>query len=178
MSPASKLSLSVCPAGEEVLQPFVENRDGFLIRVVKPLPSKVETVYVQPRSDAEEYVQRRFPHKRVKYLGAVLRPTSIRSFVKLMRHGFQPGKSKGLNARYHFRFTGSEAAECTVEIKDEKIRVTEGIEGQSDLRITAMSRGWLRMLRKEGSIGWLMLTLQVRIYGNPRLLVAFGKCFP
>ena len=170
--------LSVCPAGEEVLQPFLDNRAGFLSQVVKPLQSKIETVYVQPRSDAEEYVQRRFPHKRVKYVGAVLRPTSIRSFIKLMRHGFQPGKSKGLNARYHFRFTGSEAAECTVEIKDERIQVTEGIVGQADLRITATSRGWLRMLRKEASIGWLILTLQVRIYGNPLLLAAFGKCFP
>lgn len=78
----------------------------------------------------------------------------------------------------HPSLASGEAAECTVEIKDEKIRVTEGIEGQSDLRITATSRGGLRMLRKEASIGWLMLTLQVRIYGNPRLLVAFGKCFP
>ena len=170
--------LSVCPAGEDVLRPFLDDRSGFLKQVVKPLQSKVESVYVQPRSDAEDYVKKRFPHKRVRHVGAVLRPTSIRSFIELMRHGFQPGQSKGLSARYHFHFTGTEKAECTVEIKDEKIRVTEGIEGTCDLRITASSRGWLRLLRKEASVGWLLLTLQIRIRGNPRLLAAFGKCFP
>ena len=170
--------LSVCPAGEDVLQPFLDNRSRFLTQIVKPLQSKVETVYVQPRSDAETYVKKRFPHKKVKYVGAVLRPTSIPSFIKLMRHGFQPGQSKGLSARYHFHFTGTEPAECTVEIKDETIHVMEGIEGKCDLRINASSRGWLRLLRKEASIAWLLLTLQIRIRGNPRLLAAFGKCFP
>lgn len=170
--------LSVCPAGEEVLRPFLADRSGFLAQVVKPLQAKVETVYVQPRSDAEDYVKKRYPHKRVKHVGAVLRPTSIRSFIKLMRHGFQPGQSTGLSARYHFHFTGVEAAKCTVEIKDEKIHVIDGIDGRCDVRITATSRGWLRLLRKESSIGWLLLTLQIRIKGDPRLLAAFGKCFP
>lgn len=170
--------LSVCPAGEDVLRPFLDDRGGFLTQVVKPLQTKVETVYVQPRSDAEEYVKKRFPHKHVRYVGAVLRPTSIRSFIKLMRHGFQPAQSKGLSARYHFYFTGVEAAQCTVEIKDQTIRVIEGIEGQCDVRIKATSRGWLRLLRKESSIAWLLITLQIRIYGAPRLLAAFGRCFP
>lgn len=170
--------LSVCPAGENVLQPFLDDRSRFLSQIVKPLQAKAETVYVQPRSDAEAYVKKRFPHKSVKYIGAVLRPTSIRSFIKLMRHGFQPGQSRGLAARYHFRFTGAEAAECTVEIKDQKIYVTDGIEGTYDLLIKATSRGWLRMLRKETSVVWLLLTLQLRLKGNPRLLAAFGKCFP
>ncbi|MCC6511476.1 MAG: 4Fe-4S binding protein [Pirellulaceae bacterium] len=170
--------LSVCPAGEDVLKPFLENRAGFLTQIVKPLQSKIEPVYVQPRSDAEAYVRKRFPHKHVRYVGAVLRPTSTRLFIKLMRHGFQPGKAKGLSARYHFRFTGAEAAACTVEIKAEKIYVTEGLVGQPDLRITATSRGWLRLLRKEASIGWLLLTLQIRVRGNPLLLAAFGRCFP
>lgn len=170
--------LSVCPAGEEVLRPFLDDRERYLKQVVKPFQEKVETVYVQQRSDAEVYVQKRFPHKRVRHVGAVLRPTSIPTFIQLMRHAFQPGQSKGLAARYHFYFTGPEPAECTVEIKDQKIEVHKGICGGCDVRIKASSRGWLRMLRKEASIVWLLLTLQVRIYGNPRLLVAFGKCFP
>ncbi len=170
--------LSVCPAGEEVLQPFLENRSGFLSQVVKPLQAKEETIYVQPRSDAETLVRKRFPHKKVKHVGAVLRPNSIRSFIKLMRHAFQPLQSKGLSARYHFRFSGQEEAACTVEIKNGKISVTEGIEGPCDVRIYATSRGWLRLLRKEASIAWLLLTLQIRFRGDPRLFAAFGRCFP
>ncbi len=170
--------LSACPAGEEVIRPFLENRAEFTADIVKPLQQKEETIYVQPRSDAEAYVKKRFPHKRIKRVGAVLRPVSIRGFIKLMQHGFQPGRSKGLSARYHFRFTGAEAAECTVVIHDQKLLVQEGIHGSCDIRVTATSSGWLKLLRKEASIGWLLITLQVRIFGNPALLAAFGRCFP
>jgi hypothetical protein len=88
--------LSVCPAGEDVLGPFLHDRGGFVAGVVKPLQQKEETLYVQPNSDAEDYAKRRFPHKTTKRIGAVLRPVSIDGFIKLMKHGFQPGQSKGL----------------------------------------------------------------------------------
>lgn len=170
--------LIACPAGEDVIAPFLRDRGGFIAEVVKPLQQKEETIYVQPKSDAEAYVKKRFPHKHVKHVGAVLRPVSIPGFINLMRHGFQPGRSKGLTARYHFRFTGEQPAECTVTIHDQKIQVEDGLQGNCDIRITATSRRWLRLLRKEASISWLLLTLQVRIWGNPKLLAAFGNCFP
>src|SRR6516164_1721444 len=48
--------LSVCPAGEDVIAPFLTDRPGFLQQVVKPLQDKEETVYVVPGSDAETHV--------------------------------------------------------------------------------------------------------------------------
>lgn len=170
--------LSVCPAGEDVLSPFLQNRGEFVSTVVKPLQQKEETLYVQPNSDAEDYAQKRFPHKKTKRIGAVLRPSSIRGFIKLLKHGFQPGKSAGLSARYHFRFTGAESAECTVTIRDRKITVLDRIEGNCDLYITASSNAWLRLLRKEATAPWLIATFQIRLWGNPKLLLAFGRCFP
>lgn len=170
--------VSVCPAGEDVIGLYLRDRGGFVADVVKPLQRKEETVYVQANSDAESHVQKRFPHKRVKRVGAVMRPASIAGFIRLMRHGFQPGRSKGLAATFHFRFTGEQPAECTVTIRDRAIAVRNGLHGRCDLRVTADSRGWLRFLRKETGIARLMLTLRVRLHGDPRLLVAFGKCFP
>lgn len=170
--------ISVCPAGEDVLAPFLQDRSQFVREVVKPFQQKEETIYVQPNSDAEQYVMKRFPHKTTKRVGAVLRPVSIHGFIKLMKHGFQPGQSKGLSARYHFRFTGRQPGECTVTIHDEKIDVKDFIDGDCDLRATADSMAWLRLLRKEASAVWLLATLQIRLFGNPRLLLAFGKCFP
>jgi ferredoxin len=170
--------LAVCPAGEEVLSPFLNDRSGFLSTVVKPLQQKEETLYVQPNSDAEDYAHRRFPNKKTKRIGAVLRPVSIDGFIKLMRHGFQPGRSKGLSARYHFRFTGAESRSATIAISDGKIVVQDGLVGDCDLRVTANSSAWLRMLRKESSVVWLLITLRIRLWGDPKLLIAFGKCFP
>ena len=170
--------ISVCPAGEDVLGPFLHDRGDFVANIVKPLQQKEETLYVQPNSDAEDFAKKRFPHKKTKRVGAVLRPVSIEGFIKLMKHGFQPGKSRGLAARYHFRFTGAQPAECTIEIENGRISVHDSIIGAPDLRVTADSTAWLRMLRKEVSVVWLLLTLRIRLRGDPRLLVAFGKCFP
>ena len=58
--------LAVCPAGEEVIEPYLENRKGFMDLVLKPLQDKKETLYVLPNSAAKEHAERRYPHKRVK----------------------------------------------------------------------------------------------------------------
>ena len=170
--------LSVCPAGEDVIAPFLDDRGRFVDQTLKPLQQKVENLYVQPGSDALAYAQKRFPHKPLKLVGAVLRPTSIENFIQSMHLVFQPQQSKGLSAVYHLRFTGSERADCTVTIADKKIEVRDGFHGDCDLRVTADSKRWVKFLRKESSIVWLLLTLRVRLRGDPRLLLAFGKCFP
>jgi Fe-S-cluster-containing hydrogenase component 2 len=61
--------LAVCPAGEDVLEPYLEDRKGFMDLVLKPLREKVETLYVLPGSGAREYAESRFPHKAVKDVG-------------------------------------------------------------------------------------------------------------
>jgi Fe-S-cluster-containing hydrogenase component 2 len=58
--------MAVCPAGEDVLRPYLEDRGNFLATVLKPLQDKEETVYVTEGSPAREYTARRFPHKTVK----------------------------------------------------------------------------------------------------------------
>jgi len=61
--------MAVCPAGEDVIAPYLTDRKKFLDQIVTPLQQKPETVYVVPKSDAEDYVARRFPHKRAKPVG-------------------------------------------------------------------------------------------------------------
>lgn len=58
--------MAVCPAGEDVLEPYLNDRREYLDRVLKPLQDKKETVYVTADSPAGEYARRRFPHKTVK----------------------------------------------------------------------------------------------------------------
>lgn len=170
--------LSVCPAGEDVIGPYQADRKGFLHEVVKPLQEKDETIYVVPNSDAEDHVQKRFPHKSVKQVRGSLIPRTITGFLSGMQYTFQRKQSEGLNAVYHFTFTGKESRTATVVIKDKAIRVSDGHEGTPDLRLTADSETWLGFLAKERSLLWSLLRRKIRIKGSPRLLVAFGKCFP
>jgi NAD-dependent dihydropyrimidine dehydrogenase PreA subunit len=171
--------LSVCPAGEEVVAPFLTDRKKFLEDVVKPLQDKAETIYVVPGSDSEEYVAQRFPHKRTKRVANGLAArVSIRDFLRGLRFVFQRGRSEGLNATYHFTFTGLEELKATVVIRNKTVQVLEGHVGTADLRMTADSQTWLRFLRKEANLVWALLRRRIRIQGSPRLLLSFGRCFP
>jgi NAD-dependent dihydropyrimidine dehydrogenase PreA subunit len=170
--------LAACPAGDDVIGPFLADRGGFVTEVVEPLRAKEEPVYVIPGSDAESYVAKRFPHKRPRRVGSGRRPRSIRSFLFALPHLFQRHASAGLDATYHFTFTGDESVEATVVIRDQTIRVEPGHVGSPDLRIRADSRTWLGFLAKERNLLWALLRRKIRLQGPPRLLVAFGKCFP
>ena len=171
--------MSVCPAGEDVIRPFLTNRKEFLEDVVKPLENKVETVYVVRGSDPEEYVARRFPHKKTKRVANGLAGQgSIRGFLRGLPFAFQRGRSQGLNATYHFTFSGPEELKATVVIRNKTLQVSEGHTGVADLRVKADSHTWLRFLRKETNLVWALLGGKIRIHGSPRLLLAFGRCFP
>ncbi len=65
--------LAVCPAGEEVIEPYLDDRKGFMDLVLKPLQDKKETLYVLPNSQAKAYAERRYPHKKVKVVDSGIR---------------------------------------------------------------------------------------------------------
>jgi epoxyqueuosine reductase QueG len=170
--------IAVCPAGEDVIGPFLADRGGFVSEVVKPLQQNTEPVYVVPNSDAEGHVTKRFPHKRVRRVRGSLLPSTIAGFLFAIRVVFQREQSAGLSAVYHFTFAGSESAQATVTIRDMSIDVQPGHNGAADCSVTADADTWLGFLRKEKSIVWAIVRRKVKVKGPLRLLTAFGRCFP
>jgi ferredoxin len=170
--------LAVCPAGADVIGPYLTDKSGHLQAAVRPLQEKKETVYVVPGSDAEAYVARRFVNKNTKRVANGLRPRSIRGFLRSLPLAFQRDRSEGLDATFHFTFSGDENQQATVVIRDKTLRVSEGHAGTAALRVIADSRWWLGFLAKERSLLWGLVRRRLRLKGSPRLLLAFGKCFP
>jgi Fe-S-cluster-containing hydrogenase component 2 len=170
--------MAACPAGEDVIAPFLSDRQGFVQDVVKPLQDKTETIYVIPGSDAETYVARRFPNKTVKRVSSGIRPVSIEGFLFGLPLLFQRNQSEGLNAVYHFTFTGSERCQVTITIQDKTLQVQTGHNGKADLAVTADSKTWIGFLCKEQNIIWALIRHKIRVNGSIKLLQAFGKCFP
>src|SRR5262249_50886285 len=118
----SAYCMAVCPAGDDVIAPFLTDRPRYLQEVVRPLQDKEETVYVVPNSDAEDYVARRFPHKHPKRVGNSLhRVRSIQAFLNGLPFTFQCNRSKGLDATYHFGcvppFTHDVFSPCSGELR-------------------------------------------------------------
>lgn len=170
--------MSVCPAGEDVIGAYRDHRGEFVKEVVKPLTEKVETLYVIKGSDAERHAAKRFPHKRRKTVPNTLRPNSIQSFLTGLPRTFQRGASEGLAAVYHFEFRGEETERATVTISGGKLDVEPGLVGRPDLVLRADSKTWIRFLAKEVWLPWALLRGGIRLQGDPRLLMAFGRCFP
>lgn len=173
----SAYCISVCPAGEDVIGPFLDEQKNFLNTVVKPLQEKSETVYVVPNSDAEEYVPKRFSNKKTKRVSNGLRPATVKQFLEGLPLIFQRNKAQGLDVCYHFTLHGQESAAATVVIRDKTVVVHSGHIGSADLHVIADSQSWLGFIRKEKSIVWELLRRRIRIKGSVRLLLQFGKCF-
>ena len=169
--------VAVCPAGDEVIPKYLEDKKAFIEEVVRPLQQKTETVYVLPGSDAENHVLRKFPHKKIKRVGNGIRPPSVAGFLASMPIAFQRHQSEGLSATYHFTFSGIEEVEATVVIKDKSIRIERGHTGVPDVSVHADAKTWLRVLHKETSMLKEIILRRIRVKGPLTLFKAFGKCF-
>jgi len=170
--------MAVCPAGEDVIGPFLESRKTYLDDVLKPLQNKEETVYVVRDSDAEMHVSKRFPNKTAKTVSNGLRPKSVAGFLDGLRITFQRDKSEGIDATYHFTFTGKDSVQATVVIRNRTIEIYKELIGVPNLHITADSGTWLGFIWKEHGIVIPLLLGKIRLKGSIEMLKAFGRCFP
>ena len=170
--------MAVCPAGEDVIGPYLGSKKGFADDVMRPLQAKREPVYVVRGSDAEAHVQKRYPHKTVRHVRNSLRPRSIASLLFGMPLSFQHHAAGKLDATYHFVFKGNQPAQATVTIRDGKISVGNNLVGKPILKVIADSETWLGFLAGERNLLWALLTRRIRLQGNPKWLLAFRRCFP
>lgn len=170
--------MAVCPAGEDVISFYQQSKKDFAAEVLKPLQEKVEPLYVIPGSDAEAHAKKRYPHKTLRHVRNSLRPRNLKTLLHGMPLSFQRHAAGDLDATYHFTFTGSESATVTVVIRAGTIAVSKGLHGEPSIRVTTDTATWLGFLAKEKSLPWAMLTRRIKLRGNPKWLLAFGKCFP
>lgn len=170
--------MAVCPAGETAIGEFLEDRKTYIDLYQKRFRKLPEIIYAVKGSDAEKHVREQFPEKTVKNISNGLRPLSIDMFLESLPRIFQANQSEGIDAVYHFSFTGNEYVEGTVTIKDKKIRVEEGLIGTPNLHVTADSQSWIRFLAKEVNLLIALITRKIKIKGSPKLMKDFAKCFP
>ena len=170
--------MAVCPAGEAAIGEYLDDRKAYTDQYLENFRNLAETIYVVKGSDAEQHVHANFPAKRAKIISNGIRPNSAANFLESLPLVFQPGQAEGLDTVYHFTFTGAENLAGTVIIREKSLTVREGLEGKSDLHVTADSQTWIKFLSKEVNLVKALLTRKIRIKGSPKLMMAFAKCFP
>jgi epoxyqueuosine reductase QueG len=170
--------MAVCPAGEDVIGPYLTSKKDFADDVMRPLQAKREPLYVIPGSDAEAHARKRYPHKTLRSVRSSLRPRSIAALLQGMPQTFQRHAAGKLDATYHFIFTGSEQVEATVTIRAGNLTIEKGLAGKPNIKVTADAETWLGFLAGERNLLWALLTRRVQLQGNSKWLLALKRCFP
>lgn len=170
--------LAVCPAGEDVIGPYLDDKRAFMDTVVKPLVDKVEPVYVVAGGDAEAHLKAKFPHKEARIVGSGLLPVSIDAFVAASPLVFSAHAARDTTLVVHFEFHGETTLDVTYAIDHGKLTLEAGRVGRPDLVVRADAATWLGVLRGESSPVWAIARRKVRVEGPVRLLRTFQKCFP
>lgn len=173
--------IAVCPAGEDMLAPFLEDRANYLKEVLDPLVVRDEQIFVVRGSDAEAHVKKRFPHKQVRRVRSSLRPGSVGSFFDALSLTFQRGPAKGWRGVFHFDLTsedGEERFQYTVCIDDGSLEVTPGFHGESDVSIVGDGQTWLDVVSGKRNPIMAMVLRKLKVGGKRQLLPRFAACFP
>ena len=170
--------IAVCPAGEDVIGPFLANKAEFIKDVVNPLQEKNETIYAMKGTDAAEHVLKRFPNKKVKYVHSGLYPRQAEAFIFGAKLVFQPNQSKGVDARYHFLLKGEKDVKATFVIKNQQLDIEHDHIGKADLLIEAQAKDWLDFTQGKLNVVWALLTKKIKLTGSIQHLKNFGRCFP
>ena len=118
-----------------------------------------------------------FPTKRCGSWAILCACDPWRSFSPEWAWFFSASVPRGLDARFHFQFTGLEKLDMTVSIRDQKVAIERGLIGERDVLVRADSETWLGYLARERSLIWALLTRRVRVRGSIRLLQHFERCF-
>lgn len=170
--------MAVCPAGEDVIGQYKENKKYFMDTYLKPLTEKKETIYVVKGTDAVEHVKNKFPNKQIKLVESSLAANSIESFLLGSKLIFQPGKAKGINLRVHFNFMGDQVTKATYIVQNQSLEILLEHQGVPDLVITAKENDWVRFLNKDLNLFWALITRKIKTKGNLKHFQNFGKIFP
>jgi ferredoxin len=104
---------AVCPAGDDVIGPYMADKAQWRRDVVVPLLRKEEPVYVRSGSRAE-HVARRNPSKRIRYIDYQPRLSTPTNFQLGLRHRFDPTLATDVDVRIELRFQGRAAVLVTI----------------------------------------------------------------
>ncbi len=104
-------------------------------------------------------------------------PITIADLFSQMPGAFLPEKAQGLNAVIQFNFSGAEAGNWNVEIKNSTIKVEKGIHAAPSLTISADSADCLKLFNKEIDPMQAFLRGKLKVQGDMWLAMKMMQFF-
>lgn len=170
--------LSVCPAGSDVLGPFIEDRVEYRKRILDPLLAKSETVYVLKGSDAEESIPRRLKAKEVKLVDYNISSDDPFSFLFGLTLTFQRRKARGLDATLALVIEDKGPLTATIRVRASRVEVEFKAPEKADaeLRLTWATLG--KIFRDGVTVEEAAAHHGATLTGDAATAQAIRRCFP
>lgn len=139
---------AVCPAGDDVIGPYMADRAAWRRDVVVPLLRKVEPVYVRSGTRAE-HVALRNASKRVRYIDFDPSTSSPDNLVLGLKHRFDGGRASAAGTRAAVTFVFPGGSRVDVVVADGKLSVNVGGTANGippDATVTLCGDDYVRLL--------------------------------
>jgi len=90
---------------------------------------------------------------------------------------FVPEKAEGVDTVVQFKFTGPEASDWYVVVKDQKVETTEGLHPDPKMTMTVNSDDYLKISSGQLDPTMAFMRGKVKVKGDIGVAVAMGKYF-
>jgi ferredoxin len=137
---------AVCPAGEDVIGPYMADKAAWRRDVMVPLLRKQESIYVTSGSRAE-HVALRNASKRVRYIDYRPEVSTPDNFVLGLRHRFDSTRAVGVQTVIEFTFP--DGAITVASICDGKLTLDSDTVVEPNAAVTLSGNEYIQLLHPE-----------------------------
>lgn len=170
--------LSVCPAGSDVLGPFIEDRVEYRKRILDPLLAKRETVYVLKGSDAEESIPQRLKSKEVKLVDYNISSDDPFSFLFGLTLTFQRRKARGLDATLALVIEDKGPQPAAIRVRQSRVEVEFKAPEKADVELRLAWATLGKIFRDGMTVEEAVANHGATLTGDAATAQAIRRCFP
>jgi putative sterol carrier protein len=104
-------------------------------------------------------------------------PTVRELMTETIKNAFQPDKAAGVDTVVQFKFTGAQASNWYVVIKDQKCESTEGLHPDPKMTMTVDSEDYIKISTGELDATMAFMKGKVKVSGDMGVALGMGKYF-
>jgi putative sterol carrier protein len=104
-------------------------------------------------------------------------PTVRELMTETIKTAFQPDKAKGVDTVVQFKFTGAQASNWHVIIKDQKCESIEGLHPSPKMTMTVDSEDYIKISTGELDATAAFMKGKVKVSGDMGVALGMGKYF-
>jgi putative sterol carrier protein len=104
-------------------------------------------------------------------------PTVRELMTETIKTAFQPDKAAGVDTVVQFKFTGAQASNWYVVIKDQKCESTEGLHPDPKMTMTVDSEDYIKISTGELDATMAFMKGKVKVSGDMGVALGMGKYF-